>query len=339
MQVAALAGSYALSGLTLLAALLPGLRRPAALAVAAALVAGGWGFGAWRLAAPLQEPGPVIRLVQPATGQRDKWLAENRAPIFHGLVDLTAAPAAAPPALVVWPEVAVTFRFDASPEAIAIATAALPQGSALAVGSVRTDIGARRSHNSLMFYGADGEALGVYDKRALAPFGEYVPYAWVLGRLGIGTLGDGLSGFSPGAAAGPYALPGLPPAAVLICYEIVFPGLTRATAAPAGWILQVTNDAWFGDSFGPRQHLAQARIRAIETGLPVARAANTGISAMIDPHGRLVATLGLGQRGVLDATLPARLPPPLYARAGEWISLLLLGLGMAIVASRRTVRS
>lgn len=339
IQTAALIGAPALSGLTLLAACLAGTGR-AGLALAAMLVAAGWGFGALRLAQPVAAPGPVVRLVQPDVGQRDKWAPENLNPIFRNLVELTATPAAEPPALTVWPEVAVTFLFDTSPEAQAIAVEAL-RGGALAVGSVRAEPAEPRARyfNSLLFYDPDGAPLGRYDKRTLTPFGEYVPYAWLLGRLGIGTLGDGLSGFTPGAEPGPFRLPGLPPAAVLICYEIIFPGLTRQTARGADWILQVTNDSWFGDSAGPRQHLAQARVRAIETGLPVARAANTGISAMIDPYGRVVARLGLGRRGVLDAALPARLAPTPYSRFGDALPLGCLAVAAAAsLAIRRQAR-
>jgi apolipoprotein N-acyltransferase len=281
-------------------------------------------------------PGPVIRLVQPNVGQRDKWAPENLQPIFANLVELTGTPAPQPPAIVIWPEVAVTFLFDTSPDAIAIATGALPPGATLAVGAVRAEPATPRARyfNSLQFYDHEGRPIGTYDKRTLTPFGEYVPYAWLLRPLGFGTIGDGLSGFTPGTEPGPFTLPGLPPAAVLICYEIIFPGLTRRTAAGADWIIQVTNDSWFGDSFGPRQHLAQARVRAIETGLPVARAANTGISAMIDPYGRIVGQLALGQRGVVDATLPARLSPTPHARLGDAPPLAALFLLAAILLGR-----
>ncbi len=337
MQAASLIGAYALSGLTVLAAALIGAasrKNWAPAAAAVALVALGWGWGAARLAsAPLDADGPVIRLVQPNVDQGDKWASDNARPIFESLLALTARPAVAPPALVVWPEVAVTFLFGDSPEAQAMAVAALPPGAALAVGAVRAEErgGARRLYNSLLFYGPDGAPLGVYDKRHLAPFGEYVPYVWVLGALGIGTLGDGLSGFAAGESAGPYALPGLPPMAPLICYEIVFPGEVAQAARGAGWMLQLTNDAWFGDSGGPRQHLAQARVRAIEQGLPVARAANTGISAMIDPYGRLRASLALGVRGALDSPLPAPAPQTLFSQIGDLGALAFL-VSAALVA-------
>lgn len=338
IQVASLTGGYALSGLTLLAAMALGLRSAAPAAMVAAALATAWSWGAWRVADATPEPGPVLRLVQPNTRQVDKWAPENTRPIFENLVALTAQPAdGPPPALVVWPEVAVTFLFDESVEAQAIATAALPPGASLAVGSVRIDRAApdRPLFNSLLFYGPDGAPLGVYDKRRLAPFGEYVPYAWLLGRLGFGTLGDGLSGFTPGDGAPPPVLPGLPPFAALICYEIIFPAFVRAAARDADWALQVTNDAWFGRSAGPWQHLAQARVRAVELGLPIARAAKTGVSAMIDPWGRVTARLGLDERGVVDSPLPGPRVPTLYARLGDWPPLAFMAMAFGLARLRR----
>jgi apolipoprotein N-acyltransferase len=330
IQTAALGGAPLLAALTVAAAAAPlasSRRAPWPAALAAAALVAAWAWGAARIgAAPaVAADRPVIRLAQPNIPQGDKWEDGRARRIFDNLLSLTGAPAATPPALVVWPEVAVTFLFDRSPDALALAREALPPGASLAVGSVRAegDHPDWRLFNSLLFHGPDGAPRGFYDKRRLTPFGEYVPYASVLGRLGIGTLGEGLSGFTPGAVGGPVALPGLPPFAPLICYEIVFPRDVLAAAEGADWILQVTNDAWFGDSGGPWQHLAQARARAVELGLPVARAANTGVSAMIDSHGRLVAHLPLGARGVLDAPLPAAAPPTPFRAFGFGPSLAL----------------
>jgi apolipoprotein N-acyltransferase len=341
IQTAALGGAPLLAALTVAAAAAPlaaARRAPWPALAAAAALAGAWAWGAARLEAAPASGGerPVIRLVQPNIPQGDKWEEGRARRIFDNLLDLTAAPAAAPPALVVWPEVAVTFLFDRSPDALALARAALPPGASLAVGSVRAE-GEHpgwRLFNSLLFHGPDGAPLGHYDKRRLTPFGEYVPYAWVLGRLGIGTLGEGLSGFTPGSAAGPFALPGLPPFAPLICYEIVFPRDALRATEGADWILQVTNDAWFGDSGGPWQHLAQARARAVELGLPVARAANTGISAMIDPQGRVAALLPLGARGALDAPLPAAAAPTPFRRLGFAPGLALFAIMSAVIIAR-----
>ncbi|MGF1659760.1 MAG: apolipoprotein N-acyltransferase [Rubrimonas sp.] len=339
MQAAALIGAQALAAATVAAAALAGtarLRAPGPALGTLALVGGAWVWGAQRLAdapAPAADA-PVIRLAQPNVGQRDKWAPENRLPIFERLLLLTEAPHdGARPALVIWPEVAVTFLFDESPDAVARSVEAAG-GAALAVGSVRREGG--RLYNSLLAYDAAGAPLWTYDKRHLAPFGEYVPYAWVLGALGIGTLGDGLSGFAPGEADGPFAVPGLPPVAPLICYEAIFPFHVRQAARGAGWMLQITNDSWFGDSAGPWQHLAQARARAIELGLPVARAANTGVSAMIDARGRVLTSLDLDRRGALDSPLPPpEARPTLYARTGDALWLALFGIVCAGVLVRR----
>lgn len=338
IQNVAVIGAYGLTGATLLATLLPGLLRPGPVLLASGLVATGWVWGAYRVPDLAQPTGHVIRLVQPAIDQRDKWRPENTGPIFRQLVELSQRPAAVAPALIIWPEVAVTFLFENSAEAITTATNALPHGATLAVGSVRAEAAQheRRLYNSLLFYDDHGTPLGVYDKRKLTPFGEYVPYKSVLGLLGLGTLGDGLSGFAAGDATGPFALPGLPPAVALICYEIIFPGLTRDTALRGEWIIQVTNDAWFGRSAGPYQHLAQARVRAIETGLPVARAANTGVSAMIDSYGRMTASLSLGQSGVVDAALPERVESPPFARWGHSIALAILATALLTLTLGRT---
>lgn len=342
MQLAALIGAPALSGLTVATAAALALRDRRAWALALGAVAAGWGWGAWRLSsAALDLGGPVIRIVQPNVPQGEKWNPENTRAIFDDLLALTARPVTGPsPALVLWPEVAVTFQFDRSPEAIAQARAATPPGALLGVGAVRSegDGRARRFYNSLLFYGPEGAPLGTYDKRRLAPFGEYVPYAWILERLGIGTLGVGLSGFTPGAGAAPLTLPGLAPVAPLICYEIIFPATVAEAVAGAGWMVQVTNDAWFGDSSGPYQHLAQTRVRAIEQGMAVARAANTGVSAMIDPYGRIRASRALGERGVLDSPLPAALRPPVYARIGD-AGVFVLLVCAALAALRRRVNT
>ncbi len=342
IQSAAVAGSYTLAGLTVAAAASVAAGwRPALLA--GLIVAGVWGWGAARLAgAPQTADGPVIRLVQPNVPQRDRWRPELMVPIFHDLLALTEAPGETAPALVVWPEVAVPFLYRDSPEAVAMAAAATPAGGALAVGAVRAEDASatRRLYNSLTFQDAEGRLLEIYDKRHLTPFGEYVPYASVLGALGLGTLGAGLSGFEPGAGSPPLALPGLPPFAPLICYEMVFPIEVRAAARGADWMLQVTNDSWFGDSAGPRQHLAQARVRAVELGLPVARAANTGISAMIDAHGRIRDLLPLDHRGFIDSALPPPASATVYGRFGDtpplalWLSLSALATLMGGIARR-----
>ena len=190
------------------------------------------------------------------------------------------------------------------------------------------------AHNSLFAVDAEGRLHARYDKVELVPFGEFLPFRHVLERLGLERLAVGSIDFSPGPGRVTIALPGLPPFSGLICYEAIFPRAATAGAARPGWLVNVTNDAWFGRSSGPYQHLAMARLRAIEEGLPLVRAANTGISAIIDSNGRIVAELPLGRTGTLQAPLPAAqpLPPPVRAWGG-WITLALLALGAALSAA------
>ena len=178
----------------------------------------------------------------------------------------------------------------------------------------------------------------------LVPFGEYLPFQHLLERLGLQQLTQMQGGFEAGERREALDLPGLPPAAPLICYEIIFPDEVIDRDRRPGWMLNLTNDGWFGDSSGPRQHLHQARLRAIEEGLPVVRAANTGISAVIDPYGRIVQSLPLNRAGVIDSGLPAALPPTLYARYGRAMvaALLVFGFGAAflgLAADRRRGRA
>jgi apolipoprotein N-acyltransferase len=165
--------------------------------------------------------------------------------------------------------------------------------------------------------------VGVYDKVHLVPFGEYLPFQNLLERFGFTQLTKVRGGFSAGTRRRPMAVPLAPAAMPLICYEIIFPGEAVPAGERPGWLLNVTNDGWFGNSIGPYQHFQQARVRAIEEGLPLVRAANTGISAVVDPLGRILNTLPLGAEGILDAPLPRPLDVTVYARWGDvWAGLL-----------------
>jgi apolipoprotein N-acyltransferase len=179
-----------------------------------------------------------------------------------------------------------------------------------------------RVWNSVHAIDESGRIVATYDKVHLVPFGEYVPLRHI---LPIDKITPGTSDFTSGAGPHTLMLPGLPPVSPFICYEAIFPGALVADTHPrAQWLLNVTNDAWFGQSAGPHQHFASARLRAIEEGLPLVRAANTGISAVVDPYGRVLARLDLGREGVLDGPLPAALSPPPYARLGGLALLILL---------------
>ena len=331
MQTVALFGPHLLGLLTLIAALLPGTRRWSALLVAVVLVGAGWGFGAWRLATPVPDRDPplLVRLVQPNAAQRDKWLPGMEQVFYERHLALSAAPADPRPDVTIWSETAVPFLLDRDRTLLAESAAAAAPG--------RLILGIRRQEpvedggrwfNSLAVIGADGGTLAVYDKHRLVPFGEYIPLGGLVDRLGVprlSTLTRG--GFSAGPGPRLQSVPGLPPFLPLICYEAIFPHGLVAPEGRADWLVQVSNDAWFGEASGPYQHLAQARSRAIEQGLPLARATNTGISAMIDPFGRVVASLGLGETGHVDAWLPGALPATSYVRFGDTPAIVvMLGL-------------
>ncbi|ARJ70180.1 apolipoprotein N-acyltransferase [Paracoccus contaminans] len=348
-QLAAWGGALGLSALTMAAAVLPasalhgghGLRGGLRGAVLAAmLVAAAWFAGLARLAGPLPaDNGHIIRLVQPNADQTLKWSAQW-APVFHArLLELSALPldprlGTGRPAAVIWPETAVPFLLnEAGPALPEIAAAA---GAPVLAGIQRGEDG--RWFNSLAVLTPDAAIGAVYDKFHLVPFGEYIPWGDALARIGIGAFAARQgNGYSAGAGPQVLTLPGLPPFQPLICYEAIFEhDLARGRGLPRpAWLVQITNDAWFGTWTGPYQHLAQARLRAIETGLPLLRAANTGISAAIDARGRVRGSLPLGQAGVIDARLPAALAPTLWWRWGDAPALALLALALGGLMLRR----
>jgi apolipoprotein N-acyltransferase len=353
MQMASLFGVYALSLLAVLLFASPaavvaprdsGLAGgKGAIALAAVLLlllgAATW-WGEQRLAhADKTGTGIRIRIVQADIDQADKWRPENSAEIFTDYLDLTKS---GPKglngiSLVVWPETAVPFLLADSPEALAMIGEALPDGTSLLVGSARLAeerdaqgvLTATRIYNSLLVIDDKGEVVGGYDKIHLVPFGEYLPFQDFLESLGFMQLTGVRGGFSAGTGPRLLAIPGAPPASPLICYEIIFPDDVVEKSARPGWLLNITNDAWFGSSAGPYQHFHQARVRAVEQGLPVVRAANTGISAMIDAYGRILAEIGLGEKGAIDSELPKVGPQTLFAQLGFAMEISVISLALA----------
>ena len=308
----------------------------AALALAGALALGA-GLALERAPVPERTEPVRLRLVQPNAPQHLKWDPDWMGVFLDRALALSGAQAETPPDLVIWPETAVPSLLGDAPGLQAeIAAGAAP---ARVIAGIRRLEG-RRGFNSLVLFGPDGVAEQVYDKHHIVPFGEYVPLGDLLDRFGIHGLAarEGY-GYSAGPGASLLDLPGgLGRALPLICYEAIFPRDLRAAPGRADWILQITNDAWFGTFSGPQQHLVQARFRAIEFGLPLARAANTGVSAVVDARGRVVAALPLGQDGRLDANLPGALPATLYARLGDvplGLALLLAGLGLIAAGARK----
>ena len=333
-QPAAWVGSYGLgfmvvlvSALTAVALRVQGRRRAGALLLAALLCLALAGAGWLRLAmAPAEGTGVRLRIVQGNVAQAEKWRAELRAETFARYLRLSARPGAFD--VLLWPETAFPGYLDEDVAAVARIAGMLGPGRILLTGAPDrvADEQGLRYFNSVQVYGAGGGPIADYAKHHLVPFGEYVPRWLPVARL-VETPGDFTSGPGPRTLA----LPGLPLVGVAICYEIVFPGRVADDTIRPDWIFNATNDAWFGTSIGPRQHLASARMRAVEEGLPVVRAANTGISAVIDAEGRILARLGMERTGILDAALPAPRPATLYARLGDLVlpPLVLMGLLLA----------
>ena len=245
--------------------------------------------------------------------------------------------------ILIWPESAFPFFLTREADAMAQIAELLPKGTVLITGSVRAPdlpAGVRitRAYNSIYVIDHDGSVLQVYDKLHLVPFGEYLPFQDWMEKLGFVQLTRVQGGFIAGTRRRTMEIPDAPRALPLICYEAIFPGDIAARDDRPGWIINLTNDGWFGVSTGPYQHLQQARLRAVEEGLPVVRAANTGISAVIDPSGRIVAQLGLGIEGVLDANLPQALPPTIYARIRDIPAAVIMAAALLLVIRRRFAR-
>lgn len=282
----------------------------------------------------------TIRLVQPNAAQKDKWDAQMIPVFFDRQLSYTAAPPVAggpEPDLILWAETAIPWPLDMAQGALDQISQAAGDTPVVLGVQRRTEV---RYYNSAILLGPDGTIRDTYDKHHLVPFGEYMPFGDALARFGIqGMASQAGNGYSSGPGAALMDLGPLGKALPLICYEAVFARDVNAAPERPRFLMQLTNDAWFGKGQGPLQHLAQARMRAIEQGLPMARVANTGVSAMIDPKGRITASLGLNEAGFLDAQLPQPLPPTVYSKLGEWpfLILLLMGLGGALWVRRRNL--
>lgn len=348
MQSAAIVGVIGMNALAVLvfslpAALAQDRRRavPAAL-VAMLLIAAHAGFGFWRLAdATDADPAaPLVRIVQPAVDQSEKWDAARRNAIFDGLIALSleAGPNGAAPDIVVWPETSVPYLLTETPSAVAAIAEAFGPDQILLAGAVRIgetsgSNGEYTYYNSILALNGDGVIFDAADKTHLVPFGEYLPFKALLERLGMKAIAAADRGYSPADRRRTMALPGGTVVLPSICYEAIFPYEVEAEGEPATVLVNVTNDAWYGDVPGPYQHAHQARIRAVENGLPVIRAANNGVSAIYDAHGRQSAALGYGVSGAIEARMPARLDDTWYRLEGRrtfWAILAVLALAAAL---------
>jgi len=320
--------------------------------VAALALAAIAAFGALRLTAPpsAMQPGVKLRLIQPDIGQDDaSFSPENGQAILRRYFDLSERAASPDRSGVrdvthlIWPESAFPFILSRDPEALSDIADFLKGGATLITGAARREDGGGRPpryFNSIEIVSRDGLSGERYDKQHLVPFGEYMPFASLLERAHITQMVDIPGGFEPGAGRRILHVPGLPDAMPLICYEAIFPielGDLFTGAERPGWLLNVTDDVWFGMTPGPYQHYAQARLRAIELGLPLVRDANSGISAVVDGLGREIAVAPLGVEGVLDAGLPVPLPPTWQSRFGSAGALMiaLAFLAAALTGKRR----
>lgn len=342
MQVAAFVGAYGLSFLTLVLAVAPSaLGRPGLSGrrlVLACLVGtvSIWGFGSWRLASNPTETvdGVVLRLVQPNIAQRDKWRPEMRRAHLDRYLEMSLQVKAdtrsaglstnVRPTHVIWPETAVPYFLGEDENLTRLIATAAPPGGAIVTGAPRVERAAEpRVYNSLFAITREGGVVSRYDKVHLVPFGEYMPLRnWIE----IAPIVQSFQDFTPGPGLVSLAVPGLPAISPLICYEIIFPGAVIPADQPRpAMLLNLTNDAWYGHSSGPYQHFAISRMRAIEEGVALVRAANTGISGVVDPMGRITAKLDLGARGVIDAELPSPLASPtVFSSVGNWAFLALI---------------
>jgi apolipoprotein N-acyltransferase len=317
------------------------------LAVAVAVLAVIGGLGAWRLArTPTRFVDSVhLRIMQPNLQQDVRFnYAAKQAVLdrYIALSDRASGPQSLgvrDATLLIWPESAFPFFLTREPDALAQIARLLQNGTVLITGAVRlaepvnpTDPAA---YNSIYVIDREGSIVSLYDKEHLVPFGEYLPFQRFLESLGLQQLTKQRGGFLAGDRRRLLTVPGAPLALPLVCYEVIFPGDVMPAGRRPGWIVNVTNDGWFGISSGPYQHFQQARVRAIEEGLPLVRAADTGVSAVVDPVGRIINSLPLGAEGVLDSPLPRSIGAPIYARVGDVPAAMIVVLALLAIVRRR----
>jgi apolipoprotein N-acyltransferase len=347
LQSVAWIGIYGLSFLTVLAASLPALlgvpslapvstpRRLAPAIATGLLIIVPTVLGAIRLqATPTGDAGIWLRIVQPSIPESMKWDPAAAERNVRLLLDLSAAPAARRISAVIWPEAAIPFLLDRNPSHLREIAAIAPEGGFVITGALRANPPpnpVQHLWNSLEAVNGNGQIVASYDKAHLVPFGEYVPLRHT---LPLSKITPGTMDFAAGPGPRTIELSGLPRFAPLICYEVIFPGAVVDEHDRPAWILNVTNDAWYGQSSGPYQHFAIARTRAVEEGLPLIRSANNGVSGVVDPLGRVRARIALDTVGYADLPLPAASEITLYGRGGDWILLVLLLLGLLPVALR-----
>ena len=329
VQGAALFGVYGLGAFSflILAAPTAGWRA----SVAALVALGIAGAAGQTVIQPAADDGPLMRIVQPNIPQSEKWRPETRARHLAKLIDMSRRDGFDRLAAVIWPETAPPFIIEPGSPALEVMATAAPAGGYLLTGAAR-GTGRRQDGvwNSLLVIDRAGAIVAHYDKVHLVPLGEYIPFRRQLAPVS-GFIGRG--SFEEGEQRATLALPGLPSFSPVICYEVIFPAAVTGPGERPRWLLNVTNDAWFGLSSGPNQHLVSARLRTVEEGLPMIRAANTGVSAVIDAYGRVLASLDMAQEGIIDHRLPPAREATLYNRWGDGVLLVvlaILGAGLCV---------
>ncbi len=365
MQSASVLGLYGITPLAILVFASPAIFAPGSgrksrrvrwlMIFCLALVSTHVGYGVWRLQAnPVQmAEGVKLRIVQPAIAQKDKWLPENESDIFNSYLSLSNSESGDITHFI-WPESAFPFVLTQRRDALAAIAAMLPQDAYLITGAMRVEAGAGGANrpkvfNSIYVINHQGEIVGAADKSHLVPFGEYLPFQEYAEQFGLQQLTGLEGGF---AAATDRAILSTKSAGnflPLICYEITFPGQVlpkvrnksessgdSKSATKPGWIVNLTNDAWFGKTSGPYQHHRQAVVRGVEEGLAVIRAANNGISSVSDPFGRIEAILGLGEKGSLDSGLP--LPTETFYQVYRNLGFFLICAGLFLISAWRRAR-
>lgn len=335
LQTTAFIGIYGLTLLTVLVSSLPALLADSQTPKSTGIkfIAGGgmifillFVAGQWRLNEQTTDvfSEKKIRIVQPNIHQADKWKQHLRRNHLLKTIALSQTENGFHPDYLIWPETAVPYFLTTSRKLIAQLAEIAPPGGAIVTGAPRFNPVTKQYWNSVQVLESDGQIEQIYDKQHLVPYGEYLPLRnWLRasGLMSLIPVLDQMSDFAfpDDGAARTISLSGLPPARVLICYEIAFPWEVVPNS-PFSWILNATNDGWFGNTSGPYQHLAMTKTRAVEQGKPVIRAANTGISAIIDPYGNVIQELSLNETGIIDGYIPRPTETiTLYGNVGEVI--------------------
>ena len=330
-QLASIVGVFGLSFWVVLVATLPVLGYRKALVAIALIMGTAYGYGAWRMPDSTSFTTTHLRIVQPSVPQAVKWTPQGKMESLKLHADMMRIEKDVTPDVVIWSESAFPYTLRADRPWPPQLGALLLPNQLLLTGAMRAEGEgtALKLWNSMVAIDGKGVVRATYDKHQLVPFGEFMPLRDVLPLDKI-TPGD--TDFSRGSGPQTISIDTIPPFSPLVCYEVIFPWLAVNKQVRPQWLLNVTNDGWYGNATGPYQHYAAAQMRAIEQGLPVVRAANNGISAVIDPYGRAVAELELNKRGIIDSLLPVSAPPTLYARHGVAVAIILTATLLLVAA-------